>query len=173
MGYAPITRVATAPSPAASGTSLTVTTDTGVLMPPIPFLALVWPEGEIPQVGANAEYVQVTAVSGDEMTVARSASPVEIEAGYMFASVVRVPNYERGTPITLTAHFGEDDPPYQVHVCDPVGGTAIYAAEENDGSGNVTKTLTPTKSGTWAYRWEGGSGMLEDQEFFVNYSPAL
>lgn len=174
MGYAPITKVATAPSPALSGLTLTVTEDTAAILPNAAFVALVWAEGETPVVGANAEYVQVTGKVGDTLTIVRSSgAPASIEAGWMLAAVEVVPNYERGTEITLRGHFTEDVPPYRVHVREPGGGTVVYDAATDDGLGNVGYSFTPGTSGIWAYRWEGNDGMLEDAAFYVNPSTAL
>lgn len=173
VGYAPISRIASAPSPALSGDELTVTNETGAIFPAIPFLALAWPDGELPVVGDNAEYVQVTGRVGDVMTLVRSNSPVAILAGWLFAAVIRIPNYERGTEVTLRGHFAANVPPYRVYVQDPQGGTAVYDSATDDSAGNVSYSLTPPKSGLWAFRWEGADGMLEDQQFFVNHSVAL
>lgn len=63
--------VATAPSPATSGVSLTVTATQGSRFPTVPFPAVVWPAGEIPLV-TNAEVVQVTARVGDVLTITRA-----------------------------------------------------------------------------------------------------
>lgn len=62
--------VATAPSPATTGTSLTVAAGTGVLYPTPPFNATVWPTAAQP-VSTNAEIVRVTAVVGDVFTITR------------------------------------------------------------------------------------------------------
>jgi hypothetical protein len=59
--------VATAPSPATSGTTLTVQTSDGALFPTPPFNATVWPAGVVP-ILANAEIVRITARSGDVFT---------------------------------------------------------------------------------------------------------
>lgn len=63
--------VATAPSPATSGTSLVVTTGDGTKFPAAPFNATVWPAGATPTT-ANAEIVRVTAVSTDTLTITRT-----------------------------------------------------------------------------------------------------
>ena len=63
--------VATAPSPATSGTSLVVQTGDGSIFPAPPFNATVWPAGASPLVG-TAEIVRVTGVSGDTFTIART-----------------------------------------------------------------------------------------------------
>jgi len=62
--------VATAPSPATTGTSLIVTADDGAIFPDTPFYATVCPAGEMPTVD-NAEIVKVTEVSTDTFTIVR------------------------------------------------------------------------------------------------------
>lgn len=63
--------VATAPSPATSGTSLVVTTGFGVDFPTPPFNAVVWPTSSNPT-NANAEVVRVTNISTDTLTIVRT-----------------------------------------------------------------------------------------------------
>lgn len=63
--------VATAPSPATSGTSLVVATGQGSRFPTAPFNATVWPANTQPT-PANAEIVRVTAVSTDTFTITRA-----------------------------------------------------------------------------------------------------
>lgn len=66
------TLVATAPSPATSGTSLTVTTGDGSLkFPTVPFNLVLSPSGAVPT-AANSEVVRCTAVVGDVLTIARA-----------------------------------------------------------------------------------------------------
>lgn len=62
--------VATAPSPATSGTSLVVTGGDGAKFPNPPFNATIWPVGVQPTT-ANAEIVRVTAISTDTFTIVR------------------------------------------------------------------------------------------------------
>lgn len=64
--------VATAPVPATSGTSLTVTASDGTKFPAVPFNATVWPVVLQPTV-ANAEIVTVTNIAGDVLTIVRQA----------------------------------------------------------------------------------------------------
>lgn len=64
--------VLTAPSPAASGTSLVVQSGDGTKFPQVPFNATVWPVGTQP-LTTNAEIVTVTNVSTDTFTIVRSA----------------------------------------------------------------------------------------------------
>src|SRR5438045_867986 len=63
--------VATAPSPASSGTSLVVTAGQGALFPTVPFNATIWPASTQPT-STNAEIVRVTAISTDTLTIART-----------------------------------------------------------------------------------------------------
>lgn len=63
--------VATAPSPASSGTSLVVTGGDGTKFPAVPFNATIWPTGTLPTT-ANAEIVRVTAISTDTFTITRT-----------------------------------------------------------------------------------------------------
>jgi len=63
--------VATAPSPATSGTSLTVGSGQGALFPLPPFNATVWATGATPTT-ANAEIVRVTGRATDTFTIVRA-----------------------------------------------------------------------------------------------------
>lgn len=63
--------IATAPSPAASGTSLVVTTGQGALFPAVPFNVTIWPTAVQP-ITTNAEIVTVTAVATDTLTIVRA-----------------------------------------------------------------------------------------------------
>lgn len=63
--------VATAPSPALSGTSLTVATGQGALFPAAPFNVTIWPASAFP-LASNAEIARVTAVVGDVLTIVRA-----------------------------------------------------------------------------------------------------
>lgn len=63
--------VATAPSPADTGTSLVVQTGDGAKFPMPPFNTTVWPVGAQPST-TNAEIVRVTAISGDTLTITRT-----------------------------------------------------------------------------------------------------
>jgi hypothetical protein len=63
--------IATAPSPAASGTSLVVASGQGALFPAVPFNATIWPTGAQPT-STNAEIVRVTNISSDTFTITRT-----------------------------------------------------------------------------------------------------
>lgn len=66
-----ISAVATAPSPATSGTSLVVTAADGTKFPAVPFDAMIWPASTQPTT-SNAEIVRVTAISTDTFTITRA-----------------------------------------------------------------------------------------------------
>lgn len=80
--------VVTAPSPAASGTSLTVTSGTGALFPAVPFNATVWPSNA-PPLADFSEIVRVTNIAGDVLTITRAqegTAAVSIAVGYQIAA---------------------------------------------------------------------------------------
>ena len=82
--------VLTAPSPASSGTSLTLQSGDGANCPAVPFNAVVWGTGARALV-SNAEIVRVTAISGDVLTITRaqeSTSARSIVVGDQFAAAV-------------------------------------------------------------------------------------
>jgi microcystin-dependent protein len=82
--------VATAPSPAASGTSLVVMTGEGALFPAVPFNVTIWPVGVQPTT-ANAEIVRVTNITGDTLTITRaqeSTSARTILAGDQISATI-------------------------------------------------------------------------------------
>jgi len=66
-----ISAVVTPPSPATTGTTLTVTGGHGSRFPTPPFNATVWPSGATPD-PTNAEVVRVTAISTDTLTITRA-----------------------------------------------------------------------------------------------------
>src|SRR6185436_5875255 len=84
--------VDTAPTPAASGTSLTVATGLGALFPAVPFNAVIYPNGSAP-LSSNAEIVRVTLVVGDVFTIVRQeegTSARTILAGDQIAAAITV-----------------------------------------------------------------------------------
>lgn len=101
------TTVATAPSPATSGTSLTVATGKGALFPAVPFNATVWPASVQP-LSTNAEIVRVTNITGDVLTITRaqeSTSAISIAVGYQIAATITakvITDLESGITAALT-----------------------------------------------------------------------
>lgn len=129
--------VATAPSPAASGTSLVVTTGEGTLFPTPPFNAVVWATGSMP-LSTNAEIVRVTAISTDTLTITRSqesTSARTIVVGDQIMAAV--------TAKTLTDIESAIAP--EVITASPSADQNDYAPTGFD-SGTTTLVLTPTTS---------------------------
>lgn len=82
--------VATAPSPALSGTSLVVAAGQGSRFPAAPFNATVWPANQIPT-PANSEIVRITAIATDTFTITRtteSTSARSISVGDQIAATI-------------------------------------------------------------------------------------
>lgn len=82
--------VATAPSPATSGTSLVLTAGHGDRFPTPPFNAVVWESGA-GALSSNAEVVRVTARTTDTLTIVRaqeSSTARSIVAGDQFAAAI-------------------------------------------------------------------------------------
>lgn len=82
--------VATAPSPASSGTSLVVAAADGAKFPAVPFNATVWPTGEQP-LASNAEIVRVTNITTDTLTITRTQEgfgPRTIVVGDQIAATI-------------------------------------------------------------------------------------
>lgn len=85
-----VSTVATAPSPATSGTSLVVAAGEGGRFPTPPFNATVWPAGVLPD-PLNAEIVRVTGVSTDTLTITRaqeSTSARSVLVGDLIAATI-------------------------------------------------------------------------------------
>ena len=82
--------VATAPSPADSGTSLVVAAGDGTKFPAVSFNATVWPTGAQP-LTTNAEIVRITNISTDTFTITRtqeSTSARSIVVGDQIAATI-------------------------------------------------------------------------------------
>jgi len=102
--------VATAPSPATSGTSLTLTAGGGALCPTPPFNATVWPASVTP-LSSNAEIVRVTAIATDTLTIVRTqegTSARTVVVGDQFAATVTnktLTDIETLTVVTKTTTY--------------------------------------------------------------------
>ena len=84
--------VATAPSPASSGTALVVTAGQGALFPTPPFNCTVWATGVSP-LTTNAEIIRVTGISTDTLTIVRAqegTSARSIVIGDQIANTITV-----------------------------------------------------------------------------------
>lgn len=82
--------VATAPSPATSGTSLVVTSGEGALFPTPPFYAILHPASQLPKQSIS-EKVLVTAISTDTFTIVRaqgSYSAKSVAVGWRISNAI-------------------------------------------------------------------------------------
>lgn len=82
--------VVTAPSPAISGTSLTLQVGEGARMPAVPFSATAHPMSEMPTLD-NAEKLLVTNITGDTLTIVRAQGETTakpIEAGWRVSNAL-------------------------------------------------------------------------------------
>ena len=101
--------VATAPSPATSGTSLVVTAGQGSYFPTAPFDATIWPSG-VQSSNTNAEIVRVTNVSTDTFTITRAqygTTAQSITAGYQIAQTVDANLLSQLAPLSGATFTGE------------------------------------------------------------------
>ena len=101
--------VATAPSPATSGTSLVVTAGQGSYFPATPFDATIWPSGSQPT-NTNAEIVRVTNVSTDTFTITRAqygTTAQSIAVGYQIAQTVDANLLSQLAPLSGATFTGE------------------------------------------------------------------
>lgn len=108
LGNFAYSTIATAPSPATSGTSLVVASGGGATFPAVPFKATVWPAGDQP-LSTNAEIVTVTAVSTDTLTITRAQEGTtarSIVSGDQIAATLtaaNLPGTEIAPPDTITS----------------------------------------------------------------------
>lgn len=80
-----LAQILTPPSPAASGTSMTLQTGQGAWLPVPPFDGTVFSAATFPT-PANAEIVRVTAIAGDVATIQRGTPARAIQAGDYIAA---------------------------------------------------------------------------------------
>lgn len=93
--------VATAPSPATSGTSLIVTTGEGALYTSTPFYATAHPANEVP-VSSNSEVVLVTNISTDTLTITRAqkgSTAKSIAVGWRISNAIYAEDIRNGSYI--------------------------------------------------------------------------
>lgn len=134
-----ISQVATAPSPATSGTSLVVTTGHGGRFPAVPFNAPVWPAGGLPD-PSNAEIVRVTARTSDTLTIVRAQEGTTARAivvgDRIAAGITAKTLTDIETPTaTVTARPATDTPAYVERVS--AAGTTSDLHQWQDQSGAV------------------------------------
>lgn len=123
-----IASVATAPSPATSGLTLTLAAGEGARMPAVPFNATVWSASTLPT-PLSAEIVRVTAMTGDAITAMLRAqegtTARAVIIGDLFAATVTV---KALTDIESGANFGAASFTGNVNGLHTVGVTNASAA---------------------------------------------
>lgn len=141
-----ISEVATAPSPAVSGTSLTVKAGQGSRFPAVPFNVSIWPKNTLPD-PVNAEIVRVTARATDVLTITRaqegSAARTIIIGDLVAASITEKMITDLAATTPATTPGGASG---QVQVND---GGAFY------GDGNLTYDKATGQLRAAALRSEG------------------
>lgn len=173
MGYAPVSTVYTAPSPADSGTTLSVEPDAGDRFPSTPFTALVFPVQTIPELGVDSEEVTVTSIDHDDFCITRADVRVSIHSGMQVAALSTVPVSEEGGSITLRHTFPHNEAPYMLRVRSPQGHPGTFLAADgltDNGSGAVQYTFAPSGPGMWHGRFESNVDIAPEFEFFVKFS---
>lgn len=102
--------IAVAPSPALSGTSITVTTADGAIFPATPFNAVIFAVGQVP-IAANAEIVRVTAIVGDVLTITRAQEGSSARAIIVGDTIVQAITNKVFTDINAKLKSGIDIAP--------------------------------------------------------------
>jgi len=137
--------VATAPSPATSGTSLVVTSSEGTRFPAVPFNATIGPDNT-KLTPANSEIVRVTAISTDTFTIVRAqegtSARTVVVGDVIFAGITAktVTDVEHAVP---TVRVTADDQP---------ASPSAYDDEFNDAS----------IDGKWSWRNQGSNAEIEE-----------
>lgn len=133
--------MATAPSPASSGTSLVVTAGQGTRFPTAPFNVTIWPAGAQPT-PANAEIVRVTAVSTDTLTITRAQESTSARTVVVGDQVAATVTQKMITDIELAAG---------------IPGTGAGQMKIWNGSAwvNSTKLIADETAGIPAFSWTG------------------
>lgn len=150
--------VTVAPSPANSGTSLTVTTGEGDRFPTVPFNATVVPEGEFPTID-NAEIVLVTDVTDDVFTITRAqgvTTAMNIAVGWRIFNGVYAAHIEG-------AYQAAADVPFDDAVISAASGGQVTGDTVQEFGDNFVSFLVPVITGLYTGLGEL-IGRVEDLE---------
>lgn len=184
-----VSAVATAPSPATSGTSLVLTAGHGSRFPTAPFNATIWPTGAVPD-PTNAEIVRVTAVSTDTLTITRaqeSTTARTVVVGDLIAATATVktftdledgyavwtsftPTASQGASLTMSGLIAE----YiiigkTVHVHIEFSVTSAGTAGNAIVIASIPAAIAPLRSGG-GYGTDAGGGIIMDASPQTGYA---
>lgn len=179
MGYAPYSRITTPPDPATSGTAFSVQEDSGPRFPAVPFVALVWHDQTLPDLGVDAEELTILSIDMDDFTCA-PRDGIEITSDMQIAILYSQSRYDLDSPATLTSdEFPVSDTGVELRIRDSQGSVATYttdalAAYLGPGGGSVfALTFLPEHSGQSFYRFDSDQRAQAEQDFFVRFSDVL
>lgn len=157
----PISAVATAPSPAASGTSLVVTGGHGTRFPAVPFNAIVCAANAVPD-PTNSEIVRVTNIATDTFTITRAtetgaggpSARTILVGDRIFAAVTAksLTDIEAGTNFPLLTSAG------LVDLSGAAAGQIKFPAAQNASAD--ANTLDDYEEGTWTPADGSGAGLV-------------
>jgi len=152
--------VATAPSPATSGTSLVVGSGEGSRFPTPPFNITIWPASATPT-PANAEIARVTDISTDTLTIARAqegSSARSVGVGDQVAATITKKTLTDLEGVDVVPHGANDDEFEQNTSGVPSGWTAfgansLVACNTNTVPGCLYIKSETARSSAWD--WQG------------------
>lgn len=167
--------VATAPSPATSGTSLVVHSGDGALFPAAPFNAVVWPTGSsVAPISSAGEIVRVTNVSTDTLTITRtqeSSTNRSIVVGDQIAASVTKKTLTDIEGV-ITPHFiGQGSAP-AIAANAGAGSSPTISIVGSDSAGKITLTTGTAPSGTNATICTVTFATAFSAAPYVSFSPA-
>lgn len=174
MGYAPIALILTPPDPAESGTTLAVYADDGDRFPATPFTALIFPVQTRPELGVNAEEVDVVDIDGDTFAIIRSVDPppIAITQSLQISALRTMTNYSEGESITLAQVFPADDTNVVLTTIDPQGVLSAPALTEavDDAGSAYSATLIAEGPGRWVYVFKSDQRVEPETDFYIRFS---
>lgn len=167
--------VATAPSPATSGTSLTLAAGVAALMPATPFNATVWPVSAI-SLASNSEIIRITNITGDVATIVRAqegTSARTIVVGDQIAATITaktLTDVETAIPVVTqyltTAALSQDSSKYAGINGAITGGS--LTVNTSGVSINLPAYLTTADLSANSSRYAGTNGAITGGSITVN-----
>lgn len=141
-----VSTVATAPSPATSGTSLVVGSGHGTRFPAVPFNATIWPSTGAAD-PSNAEIVRVTAISTDTFTITRaqeSTSARTVIVGDRIAATITAKTLNDGDINDDPIYFmlGTPNTAYEFDTTSLSGLTALGTPDAEDANTTIPSCYT-------------------------------